>query len=167
MNWFLHEWSIYANSAYNRYNGYWEIIDAKPPFKIGQMLHVENAVGGFHFHIINEKDEFIQSDWRTIERERYVNNEDSDYGWIDLDGNFYGCEYEEHDHCLYMISGLSELEAERMGWIKIYRDPILAEWYPNKLNNQGMIYYYDERSHRLNKAQKDTLLIHGFKIEDN
>ena len=52
MNWFIYEWMTHSNSAHNHYNGYWEIINAKPPFEIGQEIKIENAMGGYHYHII-------------------------------------------------------------------------------------------------------------------
>ena len=164
MNWFIYEWMTHSDPAHNHYNGYWKITNAKPPFEIGQEIKIENAMGGYHYHIINDMDSFLQSTWEKIETKRFLNNQDSNYGWINKNGIFYGCDYEEHAYCIYRISGLHEDEAERAGWIKIYRDPLLANYCPDRSNGTDCVYYYDSINSRLTKAQKDTLLSRGFNI---
>ena len=164
MSWFIHEWVNYSNPKYSGYNGYWRIRDAKPPFIIGDKILVENPMKSFHSHIICDKDTFIESTWGELETNRFLRNQDSNYGWIDKNGIFYGCDYEEHAYCVYRISGLHEDEAERAGWIKIYRDPQLANHCPEYSNGTDCVYYHDNINSRLTKAQKDTLLSRGFNI---
>ena len=165
---FIHEWNEYPNPAYNGYNGYWEITDDNhaPPYFIGETIRIENARGGFHYHTVCEKDEFIYSTWQEIETNRFLKNQDADYGWIDKKGNFYGCEYEEHAYCIRAISNMDEYEAERNGWIKIYRDPTMKKINPKFSNAFDTCYYFDFINCHMTKAQEETLIERGFYIED-
>jgi len=163
---FIHEWVEYPNPKYNGYNGYWEIVEDKPPFSIGDEIRVANARGGYHYHTICEKDEFVYSTWQDIETARFLQNQEADYGWIDRKGEFYGCAYEEHAYCIHEISGMSEGEAERAGWIKIYRDPQMAQCHPEQSNGFDNYYYFDFVHCHLTKAQKETLISRGFPMED-
>ena len=114
--------------------------------------------------IINYIKKIVKRDGKLHLSSRFLKNQNSGHGWIDKNGIFYGCNYEEHAYCVYRISGLHEDEAERAGWIKIYRDPQLANNYPEFSNGTDCVYYHDSINSRLTKAQKDTLLSRGFNI---
>ena len=78
---------------------------------------------------------------------------------------FYGCGYMDHAVCLYAIAGLDTLAAEQAGYIKIYRDPTLAKYMPECAKDDEFVYYIDPQ-HVMTKAQKDTLLERGFKVNE-
>lgn len=143
--------------------GIWEIVDEPTGVEYGDVCRVENAYGGWHFYTITKEDEIFESDWDTVEREQYAAYQDAEYGWIAPDGTFYGCNYEDHAHCIYAVSGMYESIAERMGWIKIYRDPTMARYHPERVNEfDGCYWIYD--SEIMTDAQKKTLYERGFKF---
>ena len=43
--------------------------------------------------------------WNVMLLNHYIKNQNSPYGWIDLEGNFYGCDYHEHAFCLEVCFG--------------------------------------------------------------
>lgn len=144
--------------------GVWEIMDEPTGVEYGDMCRVENAYGGWHYYTITKEDEIFESDWDTVEREQYQSYTDAEYGWIAPDGTFYGCNYENHAHCIYAVSGMYESNAERAGWIKIYRDPTMARYHPERTNEFDGCYWITD-SEMMTPAQKKTLHERGFKIE--
>lgn len=151
--WFLHEW-----------NGYWAVkyCDEKP--KVGEYITVENSCGGHHNHTVQEDDEFIYDTWNHVEYLYYSNNTKAEYGWIDREGRFYGCDWMDHYACAVAIFNLPEYEAEQAGNVKIYRDLFLAEHDNTHFTPDGRGWYC---SRPLTDAQKLTLLDKGFKFNDN
>lgn len=143
-DWFLHE-KINGHD-----NGYWKINCTTKPL-IGERIKVENVSGGQHFHTITEEDELIFSTWETVLKQYFLNRTDSPYGWIDREGHFYCCDFMEHAFCADVCFDMSELEAERRGYIKIYSD-----------EDDG---YYC--STLMTTAQKRTLEERGFVVEDS
>lgn len=129
-------------------NGYWEIVD-EPPYKAGYCVKVENNCGGWHYHTITKNDEIIESDWTTINHNYYLNKTDSPYGWIDKEGNFYGCDYFEHNDCAITCFGLYEGSAERAGYVKVYKE------------NNELTYYHEGF---LTDAQRQTLINRGIEL---
>lgn len=157
--WFVHEFDDRYNPPMD--NGYWEVKwhdeDEKP--QIGERCRVVNAVGGWHEHTIAECDEILFSTWHDVEYAYYTTNQQADYGWIDKEGNFYGCSYMGHADCAAACFDLSELEAEQAGYVKIYRDRVMAEYYPERFRPDGLGWYC---SHPLTYAQKAKLTERGF-----
>ena len=151
---FLHEFIPTGNNKFID-NGYWEIIDNE--YDVGDIVRVENYSGGFHPHRIQPNDEIITSDWTTIMRKHYLNKQDSQYGWIDLEGNFYGCEYQEHKMCAEACFGLSERDAEKAGFVKIFDN---TAWYDEY---DETIYYHEKF---LTDAQRKTIIDRGLTLND-
>lgn len=163
--WFLHE----MDDRYNppRDNGYWEIKyynteDEKP--QVGEKVRLENACGGGHYTTIHENDILVWDTWEHVEYLYYSNNQKADYGWIDFEGKFYGCDYMGHAGCAGACFNLSEWEAEQAGYVKIYSDPILAKYDDIRFRPDGLGWYC---SHKLTNAQKSTLLERGFKVDED
>jgi len=144
--------------------GVWEITDEPTGVEWGDMCRIENAYGGWHYYTITKEDEIFESDWDTVEREQYQSYTDAEYGWIAPDGTFYGCNYEDHAHCIYAVSGMYESNAERAGWIKIYRDPTMVRYHPERTNEFDGCYWIVD-SEMMTVEQKKTLYKRGFKIE--
>jgi hypothetical protein len=154
--WFLREW-----------NGYWEVKwhsneNDKP--QVGEQLTVENFCGGHHYHTVKEDDEFLYSTWDHVEYLYYSNNTKADYGWVDKEGRFYGCDWMGHSACAAAIFHISEHEAEQAGYVKIYRDPLLATYDDVHFTPDGRGWYC---SRPLTDAQRSTLLEKGFKVKDD
>ena len=160
---FLHEIVKYPNAELPYDNGYWLIVRGEP--SVGNTIRVENYNGGFHDHVVTEDDVIVESDWQTVERAFSASETWRDCGWIDKEGVFYGCGYMDHAVCLYAIAGLDTLAAEQAGYIKIYRDPTLAKYMPEYAKDDEFVYYIDPQI-TMTKAQKDTLLERGFKVNE-
>ena len=162
--WFVHKRKRNAAGEIIDNGGIWEIIDEPTGVEWGEVCRVENAYGGWHYYTITKEDEIFESDWDTVEREQYQSYTDAEYGWIAPDGTFYGCNYEDHAHCIYAVSGMYESMAERAGWIKIYRDPTMARYHPERTNEFDGCYWISD-SEMMTDAQKKTLYERGFKLE--
>ena len=66
------------------------------------------------FEIV-EASSFDELDWTNTE----VYNFDSKFGWLDREGNFYGCDFACHSDQAMFIHKKSSFELERLGWIHI------------------------------------------------
>ena len=147
---FIHEYQLWNDGDFHD-NGFWEYSEEEIP-QIGDLIQVENQYGGYHFHRVNKEDEFFEGEWDEVLREYYKKQTDKEYGWIDKDGIFYGCDYADHACCADACFGLSELEAEDAGIIKIFSE------------HKKLCWYLKPRLH-MTKAQEDTLLTRGFDLE--
>ena len=166
MSWFVHKIAYDETRRHKIDRGYFEIVDGPlTGAEWGDKVKLENAYSGWHYYTIQPDDEIIESDWDTVERQYYLDKQDAEYGWIAPDGTFYGCEYEDHAHCIYAISNMYETQAEEAGWIKIYRDAIMASWHPEHTNVFDG-YYYIDANVKMTSEQKKTLYQRGFKIEN-
>lgn len=87
-------------------------------------------------------DEFEDLDWSKT----WLNDSDSEYGWLDRDGNFYGCGYESHDLSSYFLFKCEVGELEEKGFVRVSYD-------------------YQCRK-RLSVEQKNWLILHGYKIKE-
>ena len=99
---------------------WWEYDDSTPKEK----AKLINMVGGYNTgnDITNceivEANDFDNLDWygTTV----YDNN--YKYGWIDREGNFYGCDYREHGLQAELVHHSTRIKLERAGWIHISKD---------------------------------------------
>ena len=79
---------------------------------------------------IVEANSFEDLDWTDTE----VLNRNSSFGWLDREGNFYGCDFACHDFQAQFIHKTTRRELETLGWIHIsatnpdYPDTIFAEY---------------------------------------
>jgi len=71
---------------------------------------------------------------------------DSDTGWIDLQGNWYPCEYTGHDDYSFYVLKRNSIDIEEEGWIKVWgkSSPYGTEW--------------TCRANRLTKRQKKKMV---------
>lgn len=131
---FLHEFLTHRDGT-TVDNGWWEIRGDR----------LVNTVGGYHYYtpkdddIIAEAESIEDLDWS------FMLKPESEYGWLDIKGQFYGCDFQEHGQIARLVLKTSERALEESGWIKLYRD------YPKGIG------WYCERSH-ITKAQMDFLL---------
>lgn len=117
---FLLEYQEQGDGTY-RPNGWWQIEGDK----------LVNRVGGYHDYtpaeddVISEVDSFDDLDYS------YMLDVDSPYGWIDLDGTWYGCAYSEHSEVAKRVLHSNDLQLESEGWIKVYRGypTTCQKWY--------------------------------------
>lgn len=75
-------------------------------------------------------------------------NPDSDSGWLDRYGKWYGCSTMEHDFIAYYILKKSIEELEKEGYVRVYDE---KNWICKK---------------RLSPDQRNWLSFHGHKVED-
>lgn len=134
---FLHEFLRYADGTVIE-NGWWEI-------KGDRLI---NMVGGWHPYNPREDDIIIEAenieslDWSCLIDNKYST------GWLDLDGNFYGCEPTGHSMMAEFYFKSSERELEKIGFVKLFRD------YDQTIN-----WYCEKREPT--KKQEDYLLENG------
>lgn len=63
-------------------------------------------------------EEFEDLDWSSTS----LNLPDSKFGWLDRNGKFYGCSYEDHDSCAYYLLKSDVSDIESKGWVRVYDD---------------------------------------------
>lgn len=116
---FLHEFRHYPDGTIED-NRWWEIIGDK----------VYNMAGGWHDYRPSEDDIIVvandwnELDWSCLLKDTttYGLKDNSLYGWIDVHGKFYGCDYMEHDRIAYLYFKCTERNLEDAGFAKVYRD---------------------------------------------
>lgn len=58
---------------------------------------------------------YFELDWNDT----YLCEPNSDAGWLDRNGVFYGCPYEYHDDYCYLVLKKSTPEIESAGWVRV------------------------------------------------
>ena len=89
-------------------------------------------MGGYNFGC--KDDEILE----TVEAEDFESLDwskttllipDSDAGWLDRNGKFYGCRSEDHDVLAYFYLKKDVSELEKEGWVRVYGGPdTRASW---------------------------------------
>ena len=136
---FLHEFMTWGDGT-KQDNGWGEIVGDK----------LVNRVGGWHEYIPAPDDIIVEADnWADLDWSCLL-NPNSPYGWIDKDGNFYGCNHFEHASLAELYFKCSERALEDSGFVKLYR------------SYDGSVGYYVARY--LTEKQEETLLEKGVKL---
>lgn len=136
---FLHEFLHYSNGEVSD-NGWWEIVDNR----------LYNRMGGYHDYypspddIIMEANRYEDLDWS------FLIKPESDYGWVTPDGEFLGCDYQDHDNVAWYCLKHTEYELEKMGYAKVFKD------------FSGERRYWVDR--HLTEQQEQTLINLGVKL---
>lgn len=135
---FLHEFLSYSNGLVTD-NGWWRISNDE--------TKLFNRCGGYHSYVPSEDDIICEVDsWDDLDWSFLVKNE-SPYGWIDRNGKYYGCEYEDHDNIAELVLHKTSRQLETEGWIKVYMS-----------FNRGIETYIDDKwSHLVSPEQLRTL----------
>lgn len=136
---FLHEFLKYRDGHIHD-NGWWEIV--------GDKLY--NEAGGYHYYIPEENDIIVEvNDWEDLDWSFLIDNTQP-YGWIDLQGNFYGCKYMEHELLAEKYFKATDRYLELKGYVKVFR------------GYDCLIEYYVYRN--LTEKQKQKLLELGIRL---
>ena len=148
---FLHEILKYQDGR-TRDNGWWEI---------GHDGYVYNRRGGRHSYVPSEDDEIVEKeDWSDIIKAT-VRDDTYATGWIDTNGEFYGCARTDHALMAEYYFGQNEVQLENMGYVKVYELPM--EVMIEKISNGGDSHMFEaylvERS---TIQQRDKLENMGF-----
>lgn len=75
----------------------------------------------------------------------YLIKPDSDLGWLSPEGDFYGCDWADHNMVANLYFNKTDLELEKEGWVKIFRSVELGEpvYCQNRLSTQQRIWIED------------------------
>lgn len=78
---------------------------------------------------IVEADDFYHLNWEGTD----LLNKNSQYGWLDREGNFYGCAFEFHELQAVFLHKKKGGELEKLGWIHIsalnkFEQPVAEFW---------------------------------------
>lgn len=119
---------------------------------------IVNPVGGWcPFTCVSEEDKktIVEMDgFDSFPVEQVIdgvyNNMMGPYGWINIQGQFFGCDPTFHAMQAREIHHLSEIQLENFSWIKIYKNP--------KYGRPDFIL----PKHRITKQQLDTLTMFGY-----
>lgn len=66
--------------------------------------------------------------------------ESLDHGWIDRDGNFWGCSFHNHDRLAGVLFGMKdERDAEDAGWVRIHGKVWQCAGHPNAAQKQTLL----------------------------
>lgn len=141
---FLHEYLRYSGGTIID-NGWWEISE--------DGTRLINIYGGWHNYTPREDDIVVEADsWYDLDWSHLL-KPDSPYGWIDRDGKWYGCGYQNHSAVAEFVLGKTERDLEESGWVKLYRRYNgETDWYME--SDQGI-------RNRITQAQIKTLKEHG------
>ena len=149
------------------YEGYWwKVISVNnaSQLSIGDSCTIEGIYGNqFSNYIVKSGDIIAEAnDWEDLDWKPCILRQDSKYGFIDPDGNWYGCNYSDHmDLCRFV---LKEDNPEEYGWVKVYkssfRDPdyysrrkFLTEAQMKTLYDKGFTDIYEEPKYKIGDIQ--------------
>lgn len=131
-------------------NKYWEIINKKRIPKINELIKLKDMDNQYLLYKVKITDKIIESNWNDILLDYYKNSQEAKCGWINKQGDFFGCKEYDHARCIQIISKMYEKDAEQIGWIKIYYD------------TKHQLYWYINPKCHLTKAQSEKLFDKGF-----
>lgn len=106
------------NKAFVKIDGYWWELDVSTPINkatvrnltsLGKMSDIDISLNQ-----IVEAENYHKLDWvgTRILDAKYKT------GWLDLDGNFYGCDYRCHKEQARILFNCSERDLEKKGFVK-------------------------------------------------
>lgn len=139
---FIHEYAEYGNGTVKD-NGWWE-------WDNGNLV---NCGGGYHeADSLETYKEKIECDsWEELfKTDVYKNSliiKDSEFGWLSPEGNFYGCDYRDHERLARYYFEKDEEQLENEGWAKItwsVFDHTLRVYNDDNLTNKQIIYLEDK-----------------------
>lgn len=135
-------------------NGFWEVDeDDLIGAESGDVVRLYNQFGGYHYHILTNEDSFISvPSWGDLPWKDILIKPNALLGWISPSGEFFGCDYHDHEIVAEYVLNSSERELEKQGWVKIYSCDGL-QWYHENL--------------RPTEEQKRVLREKGFELDEN
>lgn len=143
---YLAEFASYGDGT-KKFNGFWEICGNK----------LVNQKGGFHDYTPKEDDIIYEvKKYEDLPFRKYCIDNSYKTGWLDRNGNFFGCSFMEHAFVAYYCFHREEHELEDMGWVKISRD----------LYEKNGLSYYHCCVLGLTDAQRKYLIDNGFDVEE-
>ena len=125
-------------SWYVKVDKEWWKYDEKTEINNANIYNIEDVpkygIDLTNYVFVNEQC-FEDLDWSDT----VVYNNYSKLGWLDRDGNFYGCDFVFHDLQCYLIHNSRAVELEKKGWVHIskFGDEIIAFYAADY--NEGII----------------------------
>lgn len=142
MKTFVLEHNSYQNGKIIECNGWWEL----------ENNICYNRAGGRHEYYPTKFDKIVEAeDWKDLDYS-YLIKKDSQYGWVNPQGDFFGCNYRDHLNLAEWYFKKTERELEKSGWVKIYKD------------FEGERRFFSE-NYRLTETQRVKLESLGFNVE--
>lgn len=137
---FVHEYAKYSNGDIED-NGWWS-------YEKGKLV---NSGGGYHeaMPLRSYKEKVKCNSWEDFYKtDTYKNSlilKDSKFGWLSPEGDFYGCDYRDHERVAIYYFGKDEEELEKSGWAKITMSLFdhIIRVYCDDLTNKQIIYLED------------------------
>ena len=151
-----------AERMNGEFNGFWKIEE-----RDGDLVCV-NRFGGWHNYCRELGDEFYEVDrYEDLPFAKYLISDKYKTGWLDRDGKFYGCEWEQHSNVAWYCFGKEEEELEKGGWIKITKS--VARLFSNIdkdyfSNTNGDLDYYYLSEWPMTAEQINWLNENGFQV---
>lgn len=111
-------------------NIWWEYKD--DPLNNARLYHIlgsESQPKDISNLKIVEAEDFYHLEWEGTD----LLNKESKFGWLDREGNFYGCLFEYHELQAIFLHHKKSSELEKLGWIHIsaenkYSNPVAEFW---------------------------------------
>lgn len=106
------------DKAFVKYENFWWFLNIYTPLESATLFNI----GGGKISDINvtncpvvEAKDWKDLDWKGTD----IYNDKYKTGWLNLKGNFFGCDYRHHDLQAELVHGKSEKELEESGYIKL------------------------------------------------
>lgn len=139
-------------------DGGWWYEYAVHPFS-GNMAYLNFAGAGFdekgdeNVRLEAQAERFSDLDWS----ETALVQPDSDAGWLDRDGRFYGCHDTQHDMCARYVLKKRVGDLEATGWVRVYGLNKEMEWFVGGASTKSI---------RLSAEQRNWLSSNGYLVND-
>lgn len=141
---YLAEYLTYGDGI-KGFNGFWQIV--------GNRLVNQN--GGWHDYTPKRSDKVYEVDrYEDLPFKDFYISDKFKTGWLDRNGNFFGCDYMEHEFVAYYVFHKEEHELEELGWVKIYKDVF-----------NGTYDYLHYSKYPLTEFQRKYLIDNGFNLK--
>lgn len=147
-----------AEKIDGEFNGFWELEK-----RDGKLVCI-NRFGGRHDYCKELGEDIYEVEkYEDLPFKEYYISDNYKTGWLDRNGRFYGCDYEEHSFVARMCFHKEESELEKEGWIKITKSCYGDSFFTN---TEGTLDYYYLADWNMTAEQKNWLSLNGFKVPD-
>ena len=148
-----------AEKQHGKFNGFWQLVKNEK----GE-LYLMNRGGGHHPYDESCGTDFIEVEkYEDLPFKEYYISDNYKTGWLDRNGRFYGCAYEDHSFVARMCFHKEEKELEEEGWIKITKSCYGNSFFTSI---DGTLDYYYLVDWDMTAEQKNWLSLNGFKDPD-
>lgn len=107
-----------TNMKFVKLNNFWWQYDENTPKNSATLFNIyggKNSLNDITNCEIVEAKDFQNLNWKDTA----VWDDKCKLGWLDRDGNFFGCSYEYHEMQAYLVHHSTPRQLEKLGWIHI------------------------------------------------